>query len=185
MLIKIYELFRERARKHLLFKSFIYTRTYNLGSGKDFYPTFVLEQDLSGGNGGQNGNFITHQVNFSVLILPKETDSIIKLQSLAYDAGVEIIESIKQDKECGFTIAPDWSYLTLVDYYDDNAVGCRFTCNLTSKNNVDICTLNEHFNPDKEFEKQIGINEFHLTPESKCETYLTKPLSFNLPVKKK
>jgi hypothetical protein len=48
-----------------------------------------------------------------------------------------------------------------------------------------LCLLPEHFDPDKEFEKHIGINEFQLNPESKCETYTTKPLQFNLPTRKK
>ncbi|KAA6333169.1 hypothetical protein EZS27_018396 [termite gut metagenome] len=185
MLEHIYNLFRERARKHLLIKSFHYTRTYNLGSGKDFYPAFVLEQDLSGNNSGQNGSIITNLCNFSILILPKETDNIIQLQNLAFSAGLNIIESIKQDKDCLFTIAPDWSYLTLVDYYDDDSVGCRFSLNLVSRNMENLCLLPEHFSDDKEFEKQIGINEFALNPQSKCETYTNKPLQFNLPTKKK
>jgi hypothetical protein len=185
MLEQIYKLFRERARRHLLIKSFHYTRTYNLGSGKDFYPAFVLEQDLYGKNGGQNGNYITNTCNFSILIVPKKNERVIWLQSLAFSAGLNIIESIKQDKECEFYIQPDWSYISLVDYYDDNAVGCRFSLNIISKNLEDLCFLPEHFNDNKDFEKSIGINDFDINPQNGCEIYTNKPLKFNLPTKKK
>jgi hypothetical protein len=140
----------------------------------------VLEEPLFGKNGGQSGSIITNQCNFSILLIPKQGDKIIKMESLAFSAGLNIIESIKQDKECGFYIQPDWSYISLVDYYDDNACGCRFSLNLVSKNMENLCFLDEHFNPDKEFDKSVGINDFDVNPETGCEIFTNKSLKFDL-----
>jgi hypothetical protein len=143
----------------------------------------VLEQDLYGKNGGQNGNYFTNSINFSILIIPKKNDRTIYLQSLAFSAGLNIIESIKQDKDCEFYIQPDWSYITLVDYYDDNSVGCRFSLNLLRKNGENLCFLDNHFNPDKQFDLPEAINDFDIEPDGSCEIFTNKPLKFNLKTK--
>ena len=93
-----------------------------------------------------------------------------------------MIEKIKQDKESYFTIKPDWSYLTLSDYYDNNSVGCRFSCNLITKNIANLCLIHEQFDDNKQLEVETTIPDFDITvTENGCETFTNKLPDFNIP----
>lgn len=160
MINNIVDAFRRQAKEHKTIKAFYYNRSYELGSGKEKYPLFWLEDPIVGRN---QDNVFTNTTNFSVLLLPDKEKSMVEMQSLAFSAGLNILERMKQDKTSAISIRPDWSYITLQDYYDDNACGCRFTVNMTHVNMQNLCLIDEQFDPEKEFE---SVNSLHGLPDS-------------------
>ncbi len=148
MINNIVTMFRRQAKEHKIIQAFYYNRNYELGSGKEKYPLLWLEDPLVGRN---QDNVFTNTVNFSILLLPHKDKSMADMQSLAFSAGLNILERIKRDKTSGISIRPDWTYTTLQDYYDDNACGCRFTVNMTHVNMQNLCLIDEQFDENKEF----------------------------------
>lgn len=181
MTTSIIEIFRQQAREHKTIKSFLYSRNYEKGSGKDSYPLFWLEDPLSGRN---EGNIFRNSVNFSILFNPKTGQTKEALQSLAFSIGLNIIERIKSNSN-EIDIEPNWSYLTLTDYYDDDAIGCRFSLSFTQRNMQNLCLIEEQFDTNKEFESKKGLEDFNIKPSNSCEVFTNKLPDFDIKVSKK
>lgn len=181
MINTIINLFRTQAREHKTIKAFYYSRTYNLGSGKDNYPLFWLECPINGRN--QN-NIFTNSVNFSILFVPAEKDSINDLQNLAFSIGLNILERIKKHNPDIVTISPDWTYTTLRDYYDDKTAGCRFSVNMTQRNMQNLCLIDEQFDENGEFSDNKTLKDFAITPVNNCEIFTNKFPVFDLKTSK-
>ena len=182
MIESIIDIFRQQAREHKLIKAFYYGRNYELGSGKEAYPLFWLEDPLRGNN---RNNTFSNSVSFSILFLPQSEESVSHLQNLAFSTGLNIIERIKQGRDTlGIFITPDWDYMTLSDYYDDNAAGCRFSVNFTQANMQNLCLIDQQFDTSKEFEKGQTLKSFDLSPASNCEVFVNKFPDFDLKIKK-
>lgn len=178
MINSIIDIFHTQARQHKALKAFYYNRNYELGSGKDHYPLLWLEDPLTGQN---RGNVFSNSVNFSILLLPDKEHSTAKLQNLAFSMGLNIIERIKKHaNELGVSVQPDWSYLTLSNYYDDNACGCRFSVNFTQANMQDLCLIDEQFDADKQFEETFALKSFDVSPANNCEVFTDKFPVFDL-----
>lgn len=178
MINSIISLFRQQAQQHKTIKAFYYNRKYELGSGKDSYPLFWLDDPILGRN---TGNVFTNSANFAILFVPDNERSVAQLQSLAFSIGLNIIERIKrQSNQLGISILPDWSYLTLSDYYDDNACGCRFSLNFTQANMQNLCLIDEQFDTEKEFDTNDALNDFDLSPANRCEVFVNKFPEFDL-----
>ena len=88
MIESIINIFRQQAREHKLIKAFYYGRNYELGSGKEAYPLFWLEDPLRGNN---RNNTFSNSVSFSILFLPQSEESVSHLQNLAFSTGLNII----------------------------------------------------------------------------------------------
>ena len=171
-------MFRRHAKEHKIVQAFYYNRNYELGSGKEKYPLLWLEDPLVGRN---QDNVFANTANFSILLLPHGDKSIADMQSLAFSAGLNILERIKRDKTSGISIRPDWTYTTLQDYYDDNACGCRFTVNMTQVNMQNLCLIEEQFDVDKNFIIEEIL--LHTLPEG-IDLFAGKLPQFDLKVKK-
>jgi len=157
MINAIITIFREQARQHKLIRSFCYNRTYEIGEGNETHPLFWLEDPVTGCN---QDNIFVNSANFSILFIPECEKDVLRLQNLAFSTGLNIIERIKQDKDAGIGIMPSWSYLTLRDYYDNNACGCRFSVDFTQLNMQNLCLIEEQFDTDKHFEEKNHTNGF-------------------------
>ena len=182
MINSIIDIFYTQARQHKSLKAFYYNRNYELGSGKDLYPLLWLEDPLTGHN---RGNVFSNSVNFSVLLLPDKEHSVAGLQSLAFSIGLNIIERIKKHgNDLGISVQPDWSYLTLSNYYDDNACGCRFSVNFTQANMQNLCLIDEQFDADKQFEEAGALKSFDVSPANTCEVFTDKFPVFDLKTRK-
>lgn len=178
MINSIIDIFHTQAQQHKALKAFYYNRNYELGSGKDHYPLLWLEDPLTGQN---RGNVFSNSVNFSILLLPDKEHSTAKLQNLAFSMGLNIIERIKKHaNELGVSVQPDWSYLTLSNYYDDNACGCRFSVNFIQANMQNLCLIDEQFDADKQFEETIALKSFNVSPANNCEVFTDKFPVFDL-----
>lgn len=184
MINKIVDIFKDVCRKHKLIKSFIYNRTYELGSGNDVHPLVWLEDPIYISNYGQSGAGFEYQVNFSVLLIPTQSGlSFQECQDLALSAGINIIEYFKKyrTKKDLFKIKDGYTALTLQHYYDDNTAGARFSIIIELVNPTNICLLDEQFDEDKEFEVKELINDFDITPANNCTTFVDKLPDFNIP----
>lgn len=156
MINSIINILKQQACEHKAIKSFTYNRTHELGSGKQQYPLFWLEDPIYGRN---EDNIFTNSLNFSILFIPSADKTVLQLQNLAFSAGLNIIERIKLDKTSGITIKPDWTYITLRDYYDDNTCGCRFSINYTQVNMQNLCLIHDQFDahsPQPETTEQLA-----------------------------
>lgn len=182
MINSIIELFRNQAREHKAIRSFYYNRNFELGSGNELHPVFWLEDPISGRN---QQHVFTNTVNFSVLFIPKDEAETIQYQNLAFSIGLNILERIKADENIPVTVLPTWTYLTLRNYYDNNACGCRFSVDLVQRNMQNLCLIEEQFDSDKEFEEKDILNRFDINiSKGGCETFVNKLPVFDLKTSK-
>lgn len=177
MINNIIELFNLQARQHKTIKAFIYGRKNDMGSGKDTYPLFWLEDPLYGQN---INNVFRNTVNISILFLPEKNKSEGELQNLAFSIGLNIIERIKQNQRFGINIQPDWTYLTLQNYTDDDACGCRFSVNFTQVNMQNLCLIEEQFSSEETFPDNQFLPEMNLNENKNYEIFKNKFPVFNL-----
>lgn len=148
MINNILNTFRKQAREHKAIRSFYYNRNYEIGSGNEKHPLLWLEDPIMGRN---LDHVFTSTVNFSILFIPDDETEVNCLQNIAFSVGLNILERIKADVESEVAIQPNWSYLTLRNYYDNNACGCRFSLELTHRNMQNLCLIEEQFDVDKQF----------------------------------
>lgn len=180
MINSIIALFRNQAREHKAIQSFHYNRSYELGSGNEQHPVFWLEDPIIGRN---QQNVFTNTVNFSILFIPKVDTDIVNFQNQSFSIGLNILERIKMDENIAVTVLPTWTYLTLRNYYDDNACGCRFSVELIQRNMQDLCLIEEQFDVDKELKTKAILNDFKLNGNS--EYFTNKLPVFDLKTSKR
>lgn len=178
MIKSIVNTFFEQARCHKSIKSFYYNRTCELGVGNELHPLFWLEDPIMGSN---RGNIFSGTVNFSVLFVPDNNNAILHFQDLAFSIGLNIIERIKQDEESCIRILPSWTYITLRDYYDNDACGCRFSVDFTHLNMQNLCLIDEQFDETKNFETKKILNDFDV---NSAEVFASKLPVFDLKTSK-
>lgn len=159
MINSIIQLLRKQAREHKALRAFYYKRNYELGAGNDLHPLFWLEDPISGRN---QQHVFTNKVNFSILFIPKNEEEVLRFQNLAFSVGLNILERIKADTHSVVTVLPTWTYLTLRDYYDNNACGCRFSVDFVQRNMQDLCLIEEQFDTNKEFDDTSTLLDFEV-----------------------
>lgn len=178
MVQSVIDIFRQQAREHKAIQAFYYNRNYELGSGRELHPLLWLEDPVTGEN--QNNTF-TNSVNFSVLFIPKDNAEIVKFQDLAFSIGLNIIERIKKHQnEYRISVQPGWSYITLRDYYDNNACGCRFSLDFNQMNMQNLCLIDEQFDDDGTLNEGGVLNDFEVNPSNTCEVFTNKLPVFDL-----
>lgn len=182
MINSIIGMFRHQAREHKTIRSFYYNRSYEIGSGNEAHPLFWLEDPLTGRN---NANTFTNTVNFSILFIPKDDAEVANLQNMAFSIGLNILERIKLDDTIPVSVLPSWSYLTLRNYYDNNACGCRFTVELVQRNMQNLCLIEEQFDSENELATSKPLNHFELKTSGTCETFVNKLSVFDLKTSKR
>lgn len=177
----IIDIFKNQAREHKVIKAFYYNKNYELGTGKEIHPLFWLEDPITGTN---QSNMFRSSVNFSILFVPGSNDNISNLQSICFSIGLNIIERIKANRESIISINPDWTFMTLRDYYDNNACGCRFSVNLNIVNMQNLCLIEDQFDPNKQFEDNSILPNFDLKTSDGCDIFTNKLPVFDLKTSK-
>lgn len=177
MINSIIDIFRQQAREHKTIRSFYYNRNYEIGSGNEAHPLLWLEDPITGRN---QANTFTNTVSFSVLFVPTNEDEVAHLQNLAFSIGLNILERIKYNDSISVSVLPSWSYLTLRNYYDNNACGCRFSVELVQRNMQNLCLIDEQFDENKEFDDNSTLNRFDVSTSNTCETFVNKLPVFDI-----
>ena len=181
MINLIVNTFREQARCHKAIKSFYYNRNYEIGNGNELHPMFWLEDPVTGRN---QSNIFTGSVNFSILFIPANEKEVITLQNMGFSIGLNIIERIKQDKSQPISILPSWSYMTLRDYYDNNACGCRFSVDFNQLNMQNLCLIDEQFDNGKTLSESDTFNHFDIAHSDSHDVFSGKLPVFDLKTSK-
>jgi hypothetical protein len=162
MIQSIVSVFEEQARQHKIIRSFHYHRQYALGNGNEMHPLLWLEDPITGCN--RNNTFV-NSANFSVLFVPKKETQISELQNTAFSIGLNMLERIRQNVDSPIGILPDWTYITLRDYYDNNACGCRFSVDFTHRNTHNRCLTEAPFDNNKTLSTAIDLKASAILPK--------------------
>jgi len=167
MIKELIELLYQLAKEHKLIKSFKYdTLGRGQGIGNEYYPQIFVEEPIQIATNYNDDNTTKSVINFDILLLPQALENFdvsqptpTQLQSIAHSIGLNFIAKIKDsyklwlDDETNpyqpFKVV-SYSFLTLRYFYDNDSVGVRCTLTLERKNPLDMCNIDEHFDPDKE-----------------------------------
>lgn len=151
------------SRKHPLIVSFIFNKTYRKGAGGTKYPCVWVDDPLSGQSDGINALRFT--ANMDVLDLPTAETSAASVQDWAFTAGLRIIEKLRADiNVLGF------NFVSLQDYYDDNAAGYRFTLTVSTANPVNRCANDS--DDGKQFADDVsGLPDFLTDNPNGCAIF--------------
>jgi len=164
--MQIVNFFYELARQHKRINGFIYGRTYEKGAGNSVYTLAWLDDPIIGASAA---NTIRYTVNLDILDIPQNDADVITVQSDALDIGLSMIERIKQVRfESGFSL-DNFTFLSLRDYYDDNAAGQRFTMTVIQANPVNRCA--EDFDPSKHFPTIHDLPDFLVDNPDGCAIF--------------
>lgn len=171
--MQIVNLFYEIARQHKLVKGFRYGKSYEKGAGSDIYPLVWLDDPILGQS--VNDATVRHTVNVDFLGLPKDDADTVAVQSLAYLVGLSFNEKIKElnRDQSVKERTENFSFLTLRDYYDDNAAGVRFTFTIVGPNPSNLCV--DYFDPTKQLEKLKPLPDFKTDNPNGCAVFSDKP----------
>lgn len=168
--MQIVDLFYNLAREHKKIKAFFYGRTYEKGTGNEMHPLLWLDDPLYGVSNNQT---LQYTCNVDILGIPENDSDVLNVQDSALSVGLTIAEKIKTSyTKTGFTIN-SLSFVTLRNYYDNNAAGIRFTYTVNQANPVDRC--NDDFDPDKQFTKPSDLPDFKTDHPEGCAIFSDKP----------
>lgn len=164
--MQIVNYFYELARQHKKLNGFVYGKGYEKGAAHDAYPLAWLDDPLYGTS---VGNTLRYTINLDILGIPANNDEVLAVQGAALSAGLSMIEKIKQVRPTSGISTDGFSFLTLRDYYDDNAAGIRFTLTVVQANPVDRCA--DDFDPTKQFPKVEALPDFLVDNPDGCAIF--------------
>lgn len=163
---KIVDTFYKLSKEHKLVRSFIYDRiSKKKGTGEQLYPQVFLEDPIYINKSQPLQRQIPIQVNFDITCLPHAFNNYNveqlteeQCQNVCHEIALSFISKIRQDNKNilkdtfqGIEI-DEYSFLTLRNWSDDNASGIRCTLNLLVDSDIQLCDIDEHFDPEKEFD---------------------------------
>lgn len=167
--MQIVDFFYELARQHKRINGFIYGKSYEKGAANEAHPLMWLDDPVY----GQSVNrAIRYTVNVDILGIPETDKEVADVQTGAFNVGLSIAERIRQTRDkSGYTI-DDFSFLSLRDYYDNNAAGFRFTYTIVQANPVDRCA--DDFDPDRAFPEREALPVFEVDNPDGCAIFNDK-----------
>lgn len=167
--MKVVDLFFTLAKEHIAIKSFVYNSSSKKGAGNNQYPLVWLDDPYTG---GKAVNTIRYTVNVDILGLPATEAEVIAVQDACFEVGLAFAEKVKQSYiGTGFQIE-GYNFISLRDYFDDNAAGFRFTYTAVQTNPVSRCLTD--FNPDKEFTNNKTLPVFSTAAADGCAVFTDK-----------
>lgn len=169
--MEIINFFYELAQQHNQVKAFVYGKSYEKGAGNDLYPLVWLDDPVTGNSFTiqETGRVIQYTVNVDFLGLPENDSQVLPIQSAAFDMGLSFFEKFKQIRQYTGISGSGFTFVTLRDYYDDNAAGCRFTYTLLQANPVDRCA--DFFDPTKVFPSRENLPDFMTDNPDGCAVF--------------
>lgn len=167
--MQIVDTFYDMARQHKLIKGFKYGKPSEKGAGTDLYPLTWVDDPINGqtvASATVKLGLIRQSVSVDILGLPADDNDVLAVQKAAYVVGLSYAEKLKE--YAGVTI-DSFSWITLRDYYDDNAAGVRFTYYVNGANPINLC--GDFFDPTKEFNKESLLPAFVADHPDGCAVF--------------
>lgn len=191
MIKNIVEMFYHLSEKHKLVRGFKYGRlSKDMGIGSEMHPFVFLEQPLYFGNTDTTTGTVPVTLNIDFLITPQMLEnygiypSTEAGQNLMYHIGLNFIAKIRQmirDGEIDWATSVDgWNWITLYHFYDNDALGVRFTIVLNVRNQINFCDIDEHFDEEKEFDIKKYLPEIETDDAQGCVVFDNKLPKFSL-----
>jgi len=165
--MQIVNLWYELARQNKVVKGFIYGRKVNEGAGNEVFPLTHLDDPILGVS---NGDTITYTCNVDITGIPDETASVQQIQDAAFMVGLSYWQKIKETR--GVFRVSGYTFITLCEYYDNDAAGVRFTYQIISASPVSKCE--EYFDPAKQFPNVEGFPDFVVDNPDGCAVFSEK-----------
>ena len=180
MIKNIIDTFYNLSKEHKLVRSFAYDRvSKKKGTGEQSYPSVLLEEPIYIKASEPTDGKVPVQVNFDVTCLPQAFNNYNvkqlteeECQNVCHSIALNFVAKIRQDNKDfetrkGVSIV-DYSFLTLRHWGDDDASGVRCTINLLVDSDIQLCNIDEHFDPDKEFDLGKLLNDVDTDNASSC-----------------
>ena len=178
---QIYELFYHISEKHKLIRSFRYGQTTKKqGIGEESHPLVFLEDPIYINDSTYNTGQVEVIVNFEILLTPQafknwnvEQLTVIDCQNIAHSIALNFVAKIKEmsyDEEPTGIEVKNYNFITLENYFDNNAAGVRCTMTLLVKNPINYCDTDEHFDDNKVFEIKDYLSDINTDDPSGCVT---------------
>lgn len=167
--MEIVNILYDLARTHKAVRGFIYNKGYAKGAGTDMYPLVWVDDPVLG-NSNEQGNAMRYTVNVDFLDLPKVTADVPIIQQAMQLVGLAFRERLKgRYKGAG---VDSLNFVTLREYYDDDAAGVRFTFGITLANPVNLCE--EYFDDDKTIVRPADLPDFSVENPNGCAIFSNK-----------
>lgn len=168
----IVDVLYELAKQHLSIKSFTYDSVNEMGNGSEFYPMLWLEDPIL--LNSKDKRLIEADFNFSITEIPKDNDEVKPIQDRCFSTGLAIIEKLRGIKDTTNLVILNFSAVSLRRYYDNNAAGWRFSVSAHRTNTINLCKLDEEFDPSKEFPTLESLPKFSTDNKSGCAIFSEK-----------
>lgn len=157
------------ARTHKNVRGFMYGKAYEKGAGQDRYPLVWVDDPILGAQSSDTS--LRYTVNVDFLDIPKNDADVLPIQTAAQLTGLAFLERLRTSYR-GVLSTEAYSFITLRDYYDDNAAGCRFTFTLVAANPANLCV--EYFDDDKQLTSPKQLPDFTVENPSGCAVFSDK-----------
>jgi len=180
MIKNIIDTFYKLSKEHKLVRGFIYDRiSKKKGTGEQLYPLVFLEDPIYIRASEPTDGKVPVQVNFDVTCLPQAFNNYNvnqlteeECQNVCHSIALNFVAKLRQDNKDfetrnGVTVI-DYSFYTLRNWGDDNASGIRCTINLSVDSDIQLCDIDEHFDPEKEFDLGRLLNDVDTDNAAGC-----------------
>lgn len=170
MINSIIKTFYNIAREHKLIRQFKYDRlSKGSGIGEENHPLMFLEDPIYVADSTLNDGSVKSTVNFDIVMTPQAFEnydakqlSPEECQTIAHAIALNVVAKLRDinlnyekydENEYNTSIKVlHYNFVTLRNWYDNNAAGVRCTMTISIDNPINYCDLEEHFNPEKEFD---------------------------------
>lgn len=190
MIKGIVKYFYDLSEKHKLIRGFKYGSLSKRGGvADDAYPLCFLESPIYIGDATLTTGYIQYlTVNFDIVATPTLLENWLGiergkadeevLQQFCYEIALNYIAKMNRDYVNGDTLneIASYNFTTLEHWKDDNAIGVRCTLKLNVPNPINYCDVDEHFDPDKEFNKDALLPAIETDDASGCVVFQKETL---------
>ena len=165
MIIKnVIETFYDLSKQHKLIRSFVYDRvSKGMGTGEKNYPQCFLEDPIYILDSTPLDGKVYVTVNFDITCLPHAFSNYnvkqlteVECENVCHQIALHYVARLRDlnkdfETRNGVEVVK-FSFVTLRNWGDDKAAGVRCTVRLAVDNDIQLCDLDEHFDPEKEFD---------------------------------
>lgn len=191
MIKKIVNTFFQIAKEHKLVRSFRYDKlSKSQGTGEENYPQVFLEDSILIDNSTTTGGTSLLTLNFDVTMTPQAFNnfnvrqlSVEECQNVSMEIALNIIAKLRDmqlhydeydDDDLVQMSVERWNFLTLRNWYDNDCAGVRCTLICSIQNEINFCDLEEHFDPNKEFDLGELLSDIDTDSANSCINFTYK-----------